>query len=116
MMQNKTILTILIILLATITFGCAESSVFDPKHTVEVTLRTVDIGFRDGSYQQVPNVMSWQTIETGTFSNTVDMKIIDQNYYAQTRRIHYVTSIDIIEERIITLELDDGQYQSIMSS
>ena len=115
MMQNKTILTILIILLAAITFGCAESSVVNPKHTVEVTLRNVDIGFRDGSYQQVTNVMSWQTVEIGTFSNTVDMKIIDQNYYAQTRRIHYVTSIDIIKEWRVTLELDDGQYQSIMN-
>lgn len=115
-MKNKTILTILIILLATITFGCAESSMVDPKHTVEVTLRTVDIGFRDGSYQQVPNVMSWQTVETGTFSNTVDIKFLGQDYYPETQRIHYVTSVDIVEEWIVTLELDDGQYQAIMSS
>ena len=116
MIKNRIMLMILIILLATITLGCIESSMVAPKHTVDVRLYSVDIEFRDGSYQQVANVMSYETVERGTFSHTVDMKIIDQNYYAQTRRIHYVTSIDIIEERIITLELDDGQYQSIMSS
>ena len=116
MMKNKMMLIIFIILLGTITFGCVESSTFAPKNRVDVTLYTVDIEFRDGSYQQVANVMSYEIAERGTFSHTVDMKIINQNYYAETRRIHYVTSIDIIEERIVTLELDDGQYQSIMSS
>lgn len=116
MMKNRIMLMIFIILLATITLGCVESSMLAPKQTVDVTLRTVDIGFRDGSYQQVPNVMSWQTVETGTFSDTVDMKFFGQNYYPETRRIHYVTSIDILQERIVTLELDDRQYQAIMSS
>ena len=121
MMKNIMMLIIFITLLSTITFGCVESSttdstIFTPKNRVDVTLRTVDIGFRDGSYQQVTNVMSWQTVEQGTFSHTVDMKIINQNYYAETIRIHYVTSIDIMEERTITLELDDRQYQSIMNS
>lgn len=68
-----------------------------------------------GAYQQAANVIIYEMAERGTFSHTVDMKIINQNYYAETRRIHYVTSIDIIEERTVTLELDDGQYQSIMS-
>jgi len=115
-MKNRIMLIIFIILLATITFGCTESSTYTPKNRVDVTLYTVDIEFRDGSYQQVANVMSYEIAERGTFSHTVDMKIINQNYYAQTRRIHYVTSIDIIDQETITLELNDGQYQSIMKS
>ena len=114
-MEKRTILVILIIFFVAITFGCTESA-FTSKHTVEVTLRTVDIGFRDGSYQQVNNVMGWETVEIGTFSDTVDMKILNQDYYVQTRRIHYVTSIDIIKEWRVTLELDEGQYQSVMNA
>ena len=102
-------LIIFIILLSTITLGCV-----DPKHRVDVTLYTVDIEFKDGSHQQVANVMSYELLTKGIFSHTIGMEIIKQNYYAETRRIHYVTSIDIIEERIVSLELDNGQYQSIM--
>ena len=116
MMKNKMTVIIFIILLSTITFGCVESSTLTPKNRVEVTLYTVDVEFRDGSYQQVANVMSYNVVEKGTFSHTVDMKIINQNYYATINRIHYVTSVDIIEERTVTLDLDDGQYQSIMNS
>jgi len=116
MKKNRIMLTIFMIILGTITFGCIESSTFAPKNMVDVTLHTVDIGFRDGSYQQVTNVMSYEIVEEGTFSHTVDMEILNQNYYAETRRIHYVTSIDIIKEWTVTLELDDGQYQSILSS
>lgn len=111
---ERTSIAILIVVLGVITLGCLDNSVFTSKHKVDVTLREVDIGFRDGSYQQVSNVMSWEVVEKGPLSNTVELRFLTQNYYQESRRIHYVTSIDIISERTVTLDLDDGQYRSVM--
>ncbi|MEA1944182.1 MAG: hypothetical protein U9N07_02415 [Euryarchaeota archaeon] len=56
--------------------------------------KTVDVGFRDGSYQQYKHVESWNVVEKGVLSDTVDLHFTD----GRTLRLHYVTSIDIIEQ------------------
>jgi len=59
----------------------------------EITGYSVDVGFLDGHYERYEFVTSYDTVYKGIFSDTVDLHFV----YGKTVRLHYVTSIDILD-------------------
>ena len=98
-----------IVLIYILVGGCIEG-----YNEVDVTLRTIDIGYRDGSYQQVNNVVSYKPVESGIVSDTVDIEIMYPDYHIETKRIHYVTSIEIIDSRVTRCILTDEEYHQFI--
>lgn len=76
------VITSIVILVIIIGIGCTD-----------LTGYTVDVGFRDGTYKQYDYVKDWTVVEEGILSDTVDLYFANGN----TNRLHYVTSIKIIE-------------------
>jgi hypothetical protein len=80
------ILFVFVLLMSIIGSGCVEQS--NPY-----TGYSVDVRFLDGHYEQYNHVISHDIVEKGIFSYTVDLHI----FGGKTIRLHYVTSIDIID-------------------
>jgi len=85
---NKVIFGIVImsVLLLGITgISCGEVS----KHVGY----SVDVAFLDFHHEQYNGVTSWEVVEQGLLSNTVDLHFWD----GTTTRLHYVTSVEVID-------------------
>jgi hypothetical protein len=54
---------------------------------------SVDVGFLNLHHQQYDGVVSWNVVEVGLLSNTVDLYFWD----GTVTRLHYVTSVTIIK-------------------
>lgn len=81
-MNTKSTIVLILIITSAALSGCVSDN--------EITGYTVDVGFRDGSYQQYNNVVSYDIVHEGYLSDTVDLQLS----YGSTTRLHYVTSID----------------------
>lgn len=75
------ILIVFALLMSVIGSGCIDTG------------HSVDVGFLDFHHEQYDHVESWDIVEEGIFYYTVDLHFVDGN----VRRLHYVTSIDIID-------------------
>ena len=78
---NK-VLGIVLVLNIALSMGCIGN---------EVTGYTVDVGFRDGSHETYRNIVDYETVSSGIFSDTVNL----YTAYGTTITLHYVTSIDV---------------------
>ena len=100
------------IITATTYSGCVDISILEPVHTT-FPLYSIDVGYNDGSYQQISNVVGWKEVNEGEYPYTMDIKIFEDDYYAKTTRIHYVTSVTKIEEYEIEVVLTEDQYGTL---
>jgi hypothetical protein len=55
---------------------------------------SVDVTFRDLHHEQYDGVVSWQVVERGLISDTVDLHFWD----GRVVRLHYVTSVEVIQK------------------
>ena len=75
------ILIVFALLMSVIGSGCIDTG------------HSVDVGFLVLHHEQYDHVESWEIVEEGILSYTVDLHFVD----GRVRRLHYVTSIDIID-------------------
>ena len=75
------ILIVFALLMSVIGSGCVDTG------------HSVDVGFLYFHHEQYDHVESWDIVEAGILSYTVDLHFVD----GSVRRLHYVTSIDIID-------------------
>ena len=80
---NKIAFIFIISLVLIACTGCAE----------QILGNSVDVGFRNGSHEQYDFVRDWEYVHKGIISDTVDLHFA----YGTTKRLHYVTSIEIID-------------------
>jgi len=86
--NNKVVFGIAIIsllLLSVIGVSCSEVS--------KVVGHSVDVGFLDLHHEQYNGVTSWEVVEEGLLSNTVDLHFWD----GTVTRLHYVVSVEVIK-------------------
>ena len=101
---KRTLIILIIIFLIMFGIGCTE-----------LTGYTIDVGFRDGNYKQYDYVKDWIVVEEGIISDTVDLHFTNGN----TIRLHYVTSVEIIEQNKIarkykTWEIKEGESLNVV--
>jgi len=75
------ILIVFALLMSVIGSGCIDTG------------HSVDVGFLDLHHEQYDHVESRDIVEVGMLSYTVDLHFVD----GSVRRLHYVTSIDLID-------------------